>query len=492
MDAIPLVLFWSLAACGLIARSPLVLLYLFFASGPFGAFAVIPPAAIGGVTLLPQEMCAVLLMVKVMMVPGAAPNALRAAFDPGRFLLLSLFLLVAVTSAFVLPRLFAGKVEVIPIRAMTRAVKVPLEPTTANFTQAAYLCVSYGVALSSIILLGRPGLARHIKNAILLGSAVLVATGFADMAAAGSKALSPFRTATYALLTNIEVQGGRRVVGLMPEASAFGGQCVADFCLLLFLRSSFPPGRLKAYAVPATLCGLLAMAALSTSSSAYVGLAVVFALAGLDWARSALWSKGRLKRQLVQDAVVAVVALTALLALIAFRPSVLAPAADMIDLMVFQKSKSQSFAERSYANQAGLDAFRATSGLGVGIGGARTSSLLAAYLSNTGAIGTALIGAFLLQTLLRRAASPAADTLRATKYTLIAIFVMMLLAATTPDFGVVAGVLYAWAARLGSLGSLGSERGVRTSPRQSQRTRNWRQRRVHSQPAQVQPAVRIE
>ena len=57
-----------------------------------------------------------------------------------------------------------------------------------------------------------------------------------------------------------EVEGGsKRVVGLMPEASAYGTTCLGVVANLVFLRPCFESARLRNYIVPFTILGLLAM-----------------------------------------------------------------------------------------------------------------------------------------------------------------------------------------------------------------------------------------
>ena len=57
--------------------------------------------------------------------------------------------------------------------------------------------------------------------------------------------LEVFRTATYALLTDVAILDAKRVVGLMPEASSFGGLALAFLASLYFFRRAMPPGRAR-------------------------------------------------------------------------------------------------------------------------------------------------------------------------------------------------------------------------------------------------------
>lgn len=68
-EAIPIALFWALALWGAFGKSH-VLLYLFFGSMSFGAFAVIPTELTGGLTLTPTPMLALLIIMRSMLAEG--------------------------------------------------------------------------------------------------------------------------------------------------------------------------------------------------------------------------------------------------------------------------------------------------------------------------------------------------------------------------------------------------------------------------------------
>ncbi|WP_216073106.1 hypothetical protein, partial [Acinetobacter nosocomialis] len=86
-----------------------------------------------------------------------------------------------------------------------------------------------------------------------------------------------------------------------------------------------------------------------------------------------------------------------------------------------------------------------TLGLGVGLGSARASNWFIALLSNTGAIGAALMLGFVAQTFMRK--PPPGDPLRtefawALKAVLLLALVMGALAGTSADFGVGIAAVY--------------------------------------------------
>src|SRR5580693_50286 len=149
------------------------------------------------------------------------------------------------------------------------------------------MALSIGVTLAFTLVGGGTNFQRHYLQAVLLGGIRLIGTGLVDflLATAGlADLLEPFRNASYALLVDVEAAGAKRVVGLMTEASAYGASCVGAAASLAFLRPCFP-NVLRDLIVPATILGLIAMAVLSTSSTAYVGLGVFGVVYALNWLR---------------------------------------------------------------------------------------------------------------------------------------------------------------------------------------------------------------
>ena len=97
-------------------------------------------------------------------------------------------------------------------------------------------------------VLARPGMRQHALRALAFGGAVAVATGIVDLVTAllgAGPGLAPFRTASYALHVAHAIHGTKRVVGLMPEAAAFGLLCLGYLSLLYFFRRALPDGWLR-------------------------------------------------------------------------------------------------------------------------------------------------------------------------------------------------------------------------------------------------------
>ena len=453
MEAIPIALFWSTALACLTQR-PQALLYLFFASMPFGSFAVIPTEMTGGLTLTPTPIVAVLLIARQFLAARGPAQALDSALKPSGLLLLFLFWLAAgVTTAF-MPRFFAGTVTIVPVRAGVLADTAALVPTTQNISQFVYVSISVlGVFVFARLLRGAP-MRQHALGALLLGAALTALTGLLDLASQAlpiGPALELFRTASYALLTDVEILDSKRVVGLMPEASSFGSLALSFLAALYFFRRAMPAGVLRRRVAPGLMALLLMLVWLSTSSAAYLGLALLGAAAAADWCwRLLATGQGSpLRRGLAMEFWLGAGALCALLLVVLAAPQVLAPMREMVDMMVLQKSSSSSFEERNMWTQVSWQALLATDGLGVGLGGTRASNFAVGLASNAGLMGAACYALFVLQTLMLRRA-PAADPqgralLSAIRWTYLPPFFASLTIGTTPDFGLFNAFLYGFA-----------------------------------------------
>lgn len=448
MSSLAIAAFWGLLLICSVSRSGSIFALL-FASMAFGSFAVVPPALTGGVTLLGTPFVVLGLLFWILRTRGAFRNAVTEAASPRTFLLLTLFTAFAILSAVVMPRLLAGSIYVIPVRAGPEGLSL-LRPTSQNITQSLYLLISLVLALSTYEAARLRPAAVFIGA--LIGGGVLILSGLADMFAGDSGLLDPFRTATYALHTTQTISGTERITGLMPEPSSFGATCVGMAALIHFLGSGFALSRQARLATTGLVSGLALMAVQSTSSTAIVMLAVFVALAlasglyGLVIARQALP-----RTNVLSSLILGLFVAAAVLFLIAFAPSILTPVFDLLDQLVFKKVQSQSFDERSGWNLAAWNAFLASNGLGVGLGSARASSWALVILSNTGLIGFTLFASFLVQLLIKRNGSAPAllkNRANGAKLALLVTMTGSILAATSADFGgliaISFGLILAW------------------------------------------------
>jgi len=435
--------FWLLFGGILIARRQAMLAMLFCAMS-FGAFSVLPPAFTGGITVLPRMLCALALLAIMLLGRGGWAKAWAAISDPRRLGLLSAFMIAGVLASLFMPRLFMGRVTVISLNTTLPEL---LRPSSTIYSQTIYLAVSYCVALAVCLSAERPEGQRRIANAVVAGALAAFVTGLLDMATHGTGLLDPFRTATYRMLTSGEILGSSRIVGLMPEASAYGGLCAGLGAASYFLSRTIDPAGLWGKIARITPFLALGMAALSTSSTALLGLGMFAVVAVLDWLIRFVRDSEPVERAaLFREFAIAALFLVLVGVIGVLNSGLFRPTMDMLNLMVFEKSKSASFVERSMWNNVSLHAFAQTHGLGVGIGSTRTSSWPIALLASTGIAGAVAMGAFLLR-VLTVSPPPGADRLHrqmlyGAKLSWLVAFVPGAVSSPSVDFGVLSATLF--------------------------------------------------
>lgn len=444
MSLLAIAIFWCLAAYCYTRKTSHPLLYLLFGMLPFGSFAVISPAITGGLTLTAAPIILLMLISKVFITPEGSRRFLSYAFTQNKALWLFLFWVVACFVTIVMPRLFVGDILVIPVRSDVLSHAVPLEPTTQNLSQIVYLSISIMAVFMFAHLLKTPTMQQHALKAVCIGGFVAVLTGILDFLSQFiplDLLLDSFRNASYTLLVSVSALSSKRVVGLMPEASAYGNVCLGFLTVIYFARIGIQDTFYREKLAPALIFLLIAMLWLSTSSAAYVGLAFFGVLAVVEW----LWRFQRsrqnqyFKRGLVFQAWFLNIVLIAFLLTVLFQPSLFDPIIEMVDSMVFQKTDSDSFEERSMWTAVSWQALLDSYGFGVGIGGTRASNGMVVLFSNAGFIGGFCFYLFLLQLFLKRAQPNDQHgelIISAAKWSFIPTFIIDLLVATTPDFGV--------------------------------------------------------
>jgi hypothetical protein len=367
----------------------------FFASLPFGSTAFITLNSLGGSSPLIYTLFALALIASVAARRSLLTN-LGAAFANYRVLWVAAALgFYAAASAYINPRLFGGDTTVFNTY-MGAVREVPLGPSSGNITQTAYFL------LGALLLIGLCSLSLRADNLKQLGSGFFAFAithallGVLDLGAkfAGlGDILLPIRTASYALMTETEQSGFWRIVGGCSEASSYSAYALAAlaFVYAYWRRTSSWPAALLTVI-------FFVLIVFSTSSTAYVGCAVLCLLASVGIAASVL--SNRLTTVDIILFVGALTIVTALLALYLYDSRLFAPFANLIQTMVFDKSTSDSGVERAYWNTQSLVSLLDTYGLGTGMGSSRSSSWLVSTLSQLGVIGSLLV-AVLLVVLLR-------------------------------------------------------------------------------------------
>lgn len=437
----PGVLFWILALATVFRPGP-ALYYLFFVCWSFGTLLVMPNVGVGNLTA--PWVAACLLIARVVMEEGWR-RYLLALVDLRRFGVLTLCTIYAAISGVFMPRLFEGQVRVVTMRPSAQTGVTMLAPDGANLTQGLYFVLTTLTVVSIYFVCQEPTRRRQFLQAFGWGAFAAILTGLLDLMTSSmglGDLLTPFRNAKYALLLDNEAAGMHRVIGLMSEASAYAGLCVPFLSLIALMPAKDSPwGRWR---TPLAVAVAL-MSYLSTSSAGYVSLAAVGGLLGaslclgmLEQRRHAWWGG---------YAIVLGVGLLAALLLV--NPNLLDPLYRVVEVVVVNKTSSNSYADRSLWNRIAWDAFIGTQYLGTGIGGARASSWIYSMLSNIGAPGTLLMFVFIAQVLFARAPDPADRSLaRAARLALIPSLLIASLAGTSSNFGLGAAAFFGLAAAL--------------------------------------------
>lgn len=438
MNALVIGLFWVLAAQVLIGK-PKTGLCIFFGSIPFGALAVIPTELTGGLTLTPTPIIALLMAARLLLNKADRLSLAGIALSKHGTVYLSAFWMIACAATLLMPRIFESEVTIFPVRSAEMIVEELLHPTTQNFSQLTYLSISVFAVFCFIRLTQKHFSVSDLLGPIRIGALITVATGALDYASNFvnlSALLEPFRTASYALLADNEVFGNKRTVGLMPEASSYGAVCIFFLSTLYFLRLTIHKDRLGYAKNVGLVFALLLMALLSTSSAAIVCVGVFLALVVVDW----LWHDVAVRKAPFTKTALLWCCLLMLVALfLSFQPRLLSELSDIFNHMVLDKKESSSYEERTLWTTVSLQALQDTYGLGVGVGGTRTSSFLAALFSNTGVLGGLFFMAFLVKALLGRWNHYRSPRFRSVQrglfFAFIPPFVNLLLVGTSADFG---------------------------------------------------------
>ncbi|WP_269930510.1 hypothetical protein [Aminobacter sp. HY435] len=374
-------------------RSRNVLVGSLVASLAFGATAIATLTFLGNSSPLIYTFFAALLVTavaarrQVRRELGDAMGSMRPLWVLGGLML------YAIIGAWLFPRLFAGHASVFVQSTSRRGVvETALGPVSGNVSQTGYFLLGGLTAIALSVLLLRSHGLEQVRRGFILWCSLHAGMGLLDLLGKLSGAgdlLSPIRTASYAMLTNASEGGFARIAGAYSEASAFGGVSLA--CLAFTFTYWRKTGARYAKWLSATL---LLLIILSTSSTAYVGLAILAVPVSISLVQATISSR------LGPDdfAIVGVLAAMVVvgLAIHLLDPGFFDPFSRLIESTVINKGTSASGVERTYWNTKSLQAFSDTGGLGVGMGSSRASSWPIAVLSQLGLLGAAMMTVLLI------------------------------------------------------------------------------------------------
>lgn len=339
-----------------------------------GASAADMPV-LGHSSMPPATMALAFLLLRLLRKDVRDSAGLTLGLSVNAWLLI--YCVYGAATAFILPRIFANRVYVLPMQSPRGFI--PLVPSSQNITQAVYILTTGLAAVAASTVATRVGAGRLLVRALIVIAWVQVATGVADVATSAAHApelLAFARNGAYAQLSQ-DTGGFHRIAGLAPEASVYAVLSTLFLVVLteLWLRkiSSLATGM----AAFATLCMLLA----STSSTAYVS---VFAYALILGVRT-VFVPGSLP--VSRAAALLGVGGTLLVlgsAIMLLKPHLAQAVGDVVTQMTIEKGQSYSGVERGIWARQGWDLFLQTRGLGVGIGSFRSSSLITAILGSVG------------------------------------------------------------------------------------------------------------
>jgi hypothetical protein len=369
-----------------------------FALAGLVAFSMMSPAAVvnaGNFGLQPGYYLALLLIARTLG-QVMAQNFTLNGFVLGR--LKPLFWFMALVFAILFVALcFFQDVETLPGSSgfksgMTR----PFHLARENFTQITYLTLNivlvYAMAHNGARQTPEK-LVRTWDAAMICGLAFAVAVCAWQFASLYGGVTFPsdffYSNAGYSRADSQSMAGLFRINGPFEEPSTLG-YTFTGYLLYAWGRYGVrQTGTAMAMIAASAGCMLV-----STSTTAFLGLALFAALAGWDIATG--------KVKLLPEAArrTAGFRLMAILLILAAAGGAIILAANWpaIELIlqntVFNKSSSTSFQQRSFADHLALQIFGQTYGVGVGLGSHKANSLLLTLLSNTGILGLVLFGSF--------------------------------------------------------------------------------------------------
>ena len=156
----PAVVLWAMIVVASLSNGP-ALIYMLPMMGAFMSLQMLP-GNIGGANLLPESVCAAALVVKVASQRGNLLRGLEAALNPARFGLFTAFIVYGTLTALLLPRIFAGQVEVIPASGADAVLDAGslLKLGFGNFSQTCYLMISF-LTIAAFSVIGDRTDVRH-------------------------------------------------------------------------------------------------------------------------------------------------------------------------------------------------------------------------------------------------------------------------------------------------------------------------------------------
>jgi hypothetical protein len=359
------------------------------ASLAFGATAIATLPSLGGASPLIYTAFTGALIATIVLRRHMWRDLGQVFGSSRAYWILVVLMAYALFGSWMLPRLYTGQASVF-VQAATRGgvVESTLAPVSGNTTQTGYFIIGglASIALATLLLHG--GRMRSIGRGFIALCVLQAGMGLVDVVGklgGLGDVLAPIRTANYAMLTDVTEAGFVRIAGGYSEASGYAAASLSTlaFAFTYWRRTGSRP-------VLALWLIQLVLLLVSTSSTAYAGLAILGSVAAVTTANSII-RHGMHPQDLFLLILFAISAIV-VLGVVVVDPSVLDPVLRLYDSTIASKTGSASAQERAYWNRVSIRSLVQTDGLGVGLGSSRASSWIIAVLSQLGVAGALLVG----------------------------------------------------------------------------------------------------
>lgn len=403
-----------------------------------GGSAALIVTALGSSSIPPISVVMGFLLVRVIVSGHRTAGDLTSAVRVNALYLL--YAGWAVITAMVMPRIFARRIDVVPLRPVglrNLFDTFPLVFSNQNITSSVYIVGSCLLALSVFVAVRqRRGAVFFAKTAavVTMIHALLGLAGLVLPASIWGVVSAIFKNGSYAQLDQT-IGGFERVTGILPEASAYAayGFCWLVLVAELWLRDVLP----RRTGLAAVMVG--AMLIISTSSTAYVSLA---AYALLLLGRFAVFTVPQRVEKLTWMIAGALLLVTFGCSLVVLLPAFSDALLAVFRHLTVDKLDSSSGLQRGFWAKQGLSAFKVSHGLGIGAGSFRSSNIFTAILGSMGVIGVSAWLAYVCQVLrpLHRTTylngNDKVDAVGiAASWAAICVIIPGMLAAPSPDLG---------------------------------------------------------
>jgi hypothetical protein len=372
---------WALVLVVIALRWPQHLLPAAIVCSVFEGAAIVNA---GGLGISPYYFTLMLIAVQCVFVRVRSGNSLGYTAGVRRIIGSGMALLIiGLASAFMLPRVFHGRPVLSP--RLNADAQAPLQFSTSNVGQGVYLLLNISMLWYTAHTCRTAPAARRMAAAFMIAGILVVALAVYQLASSLTGLPFPddllYSNDAYVMQHGTAILDMPRICSTFTEPAALAVFLIGFIAFLIARLETADAGGWRVMVL--LVCAIVALV-LSTSSTAYLGLA---AIAAWGIVRHMFWPliKGEASWPAVGVLVVLIGG-----AITAFALS--QPLRDVVQTTVFEKDQSDSYEQRSQADRYSLKLAEDTWGLGVGLGSNRASSFFPSVMSTIGICGAAALG----------------------------------------------------------------------------------------------------